>query len=328
MNEITNDKRRILVAEDDPVSRRVLEAFLAKWGYEVILAANGTDALEILEKQDAPRLAVLDWMMPGLEGVQVCQRVREGATRPYTYMVILTARGQKEDLLKGLDMGADDYLTKPFDAQELRARLHVGQRIVDLQDALITTRDKLQFQATHDLLTGIANRGGVLDALGRERSRQIREGGSFGIILPDIDHFKWVNDAHGHLVGDAVLKEAARMMAACIRPYDTLGRYGGEEFLIVVPSADSVGAMGLAERIRKTFASQPITTSAGPIQVTMSLGVAVSGEGFALDPQVLLHLADEALYCAKNHGRNRSELAAQSKPGVCGTPVPESAPVP
>ena len=167
MNEITNDKRRILVAEDDPVSRRVLEAFLTKWGYEVILAANGTDALEILERRSAPRLAVLDWMMPGLEkGVQVCQRVRGGAIRPYTYMVILTARGQKEDLLKGLDMGADDYLTKPFDAQELRARIHVGQRIVDLQDALIATRDELQFQATHDLLTGISNRGAVLDALG------------------------------------------------------------------------------------------------------------------------------------------------------------------
>jgi diguanylate cyclase (GGDEF)-like protein len=327
MNEITNDKRRILVAEDDPVSRRVLEAFLTKWGYEVILAANGTDALETLEKHDAPRLAVLDWMMPGLEGVQVCQRVREGATRPYTYMVLLTARGQKEDLLKGLDMGADDYLTKPFDAQELRARLHVGQRIVDLQDALISTRDKLQFQATHDLLTGISNRGGVLDALGRERSRQIREGGSFGIVLTDIDHFKWVNDAHGHLVGDTVLKEVARMIAACIRPYDTLGRYGGEEFLIIVPSSDSAGTMGLAERIRKTLASQSITTSAGPIQITMSLGVAVSSEGFALDPQVLLHLADEALYCAKHHGRNRSELAAQSKPGASGMPVPESAPV-
>lgn len=313
MADAVMNKRAVLIAEDDPVSRRVLEAFLAKWGYDVIIATNGTDALAILENHNSPRLAVLDWMMPGMEGVQVCQRLRENATRPYTYVLLLTARGQKEDLLKGLEMGADDYLTKPFDAQELRARLHVGQRILELQDALIATRDTLHFQATHDLLTGISNRGVVLDALQRERSRQMREGGSFGIVLVDLDHFKWVNDTHGHLVGDAVLQEVARRMAACVRPYDTVGRYGGEEFLIVVPTSDSAGTMRLAERVRKAIESPPITTSAGEIQITASLGVAVNNAPIPVDPQVLLHQADDALYRAKNDGRNRSELAAQQE---------------
>jgi two-component system cell cycle response regulator len=313
MTDAVTNKRSVLIAEDDPVSRRVLESFLAKWGYEVVIATNGSDALTILEKHDAPRLAVLDWMMPGMEGVQVCQRLRENATRPYTYALLLTARGQKEDLLKGLEMGADDYLTKPFDAQELRARLHVGQRILELQDALIATRDTLHFQATHDLLTGISNRGVVLDALQRERSRQMREGGSFGVVLVDLDHFKWVNDTHGHIAGDAVLQEVARRMAACVRPYDTVGRYGGEEFLIVVPNSDPTGTMRLAERIRKSIESPPIATSAGEIQMTASLGVAVNSAPIPVDPQELLHMADDALYRAKDNGRNRSELSSSQE---------------
>jgi two-component system, cell cycle response regulator len=310
MTDSTAQKRSILIAEDDPVSRRVLESFLTKWGFEVIIATNGNDALAILEKHLSPRLALLDWMMPGMEGVQVCKRLRENVTRPYTYVLLLTARDGKEDLLKGLQMGADDYLTKPFDSQELRARLHVGERILELQDALIATRDTLHFQATHDLLTGISNRGVVLDTLQRERSRQMREGGMFGIVLVDLDHFKWVNDTHGHLAGDAVLQEVARRMAACVRPYDTVGRYGGEEFLIVVPNSDSTGTMKLAERIRQAIESSPIVTPAGEIQMTASLGVGVNDAPIPVEPQTLLHMVDEALYRAKRAGRNRSEFAA------------------
>ena len=178
MTETVN-KKRVLIAEDDPVSRRLLEVFLAKWGFEVMVATNGTQALQLLERMDAPRLAVLDWMMPGMEGIQICQKLRECKERPYVYVLLLTGRSQKEDLLAGLESGADDYLTKPFDAQELRARLHVGQRVLDLQDKLIAAGEELLFRATHDNLTGVANRGVILDALRRERSRQAREGGSF-----------------------------------------------------------------------------------------------------------------------------------------------------
>lgn len=310
----TKAKSRILIAEDDPVSRRVLQTFLLKWGYEVIIAEDGTQALAILERQDFPRLAILDWMMPGLEGTQVCERIRKENNRAYVYILLLTARNQKEDILKGLESGADDYLTKPFDAQELRARLLVGQRILSLQDHLIEAREQLLFQATHDALTGLANRGVILDALQRERSRQSRAGGSFGIVLMDLDHFKYVNDQYGHLSGDAVLQEASRRMRAAVRPYDTVGRYGGEEFLIVVPASDAMGTMGLAERIRKSIETPPVRTEAGEIQVTASLGVAISEPGIPLDAADLLQLADDALYRAKERGRNRAELATAGDP--------------
>ena len=169
MSETKNVRKRILIAEDDPVSRRLLELFLVKWGFEVSIATTGTEALQMLERLDAPRLAILDWMMPGMEGVQVCQKLRETADRKYVYVLLLTARTQKEDLLQGLESGADDYLTKPFDAQELRARLHVGQRILDLQDQLIAAGEELLYRATHDNLTGVVNRGVILDTLRRER---------------------------------------------------------------------------------------------------------------------------------------------------------------
>lgn len=316
MKPDTKPTDRILIAEDDPVTRRVLEAFLAKWGFQVVAAEDGLDALRLLQSEDAPPLAVLDWMMPGLEGPEVCQRVRAIPDRPYVYIMLLTARSQKGDLLRGLESGADDYLTKPFDSQELRARLHVGQRILALQNSLIAAREELNFQATHDALTGLVNRAVVLDAINREHSRQAREGGSFGIILIDLDHFKSVNDTHGHPVGDAVLRESTRRMAASVRPYDTVGRYGGEEFLAVIPSCDSAGAMALSERIRATLQSAPISTEKGPLVVTASCGVAVCSSTNPIDPHRLLRLADDALYRAKEAGRNRSEMAISPSEAV------------
>jgi two-component system, cell cycle response regulator len=310
MNQVRKLRNKILIAEDDLISRRMLQAFLEKWDYQVVPAADGADALRILDKDDAPSLAVLDWMMPGLEGPEVCRRVRQNQDRPYVYILLLTARNQKGDLLRGLEAGADDYLTKPFDAEELRARLHVGRRILDLQDSLIKAQDELRFRATHDSLTGLVNRSVAMDAINRERSRQIREGGSFGIILLDLDHFKQINDSRGHLVGDAVLKEAARRMTECVRTYDTVGRFGGEEFLIVAPSSNSSGILALAERVRIEIQSMPFQAQTGAVHVTASCGaVAFSGEG-PIDAQTLLHFADDALYRAKSRGRNRSELAS------------------
>jgi len=299
---------KVLIAEDDPVSRRLLEVFLTKWGYQIVVASSGTEALELLAQIDAPRLALLDWMMPGLEGVQVCRKIRERKDRPYVYLLLLSARTQKEDLLLGLESGADDYLTKPFNAPELRARLNVGQRILQLQDSLMVAGAELLFRATHDPLTGISNRGMVLDALHKEHSRQVRQGGSFGIVLLDVDHFKSVNDTHGHLCGDRVLQEVVRRVASTVRPYDTVGRYGGEEFLIVVPSSDSANIFGLSERIRRAIESKPIATDSGEISVTVSLGLAVSSAIVPLDPEVMLDTADKALYRGKEAGRNRSEM--------------------
>lgn len=313
MNERKDSRNRILIAEDDPVSRRVLQGLLAKWGYEIVSAADGAQAAKLLEAEDAPALAILDWMMPGMEGPELCRRLRERADRPYTYLLLLTAKTQKQDLSLALEAGADDYLTKPFDAQELRARLHVGQRILDLQSGLIEARETLRFQATHDPLTGMWNHGVVIDAIDRESSRQLREGGTFGIILMDLDHFKRVNDTYGHLAGDAVLREAAHRITGCVRGYDIVGRYGGEEFLVVVPSSEENNVLKLAERVREAIGSVPIMTSAGPIQVTASSGISIGGHGRAAGAQALIQIADAALYRAKASGRNRSELGRPSE---------------
>jgi len=310
MNSERTPRKRVLIAEDDAVSRHVLKSFLNKWNYDVTAETDGAAALRILESDDSPRLAVLDWMMPGMEGPQICQRIRERKKGPYIYVLLLTARSEKRDLLRGLELGADDYLTKPFDSEELRARLLVGERILTLQDDLIAAREELRFRATHDVLTGISNRAAVMDALRSELSRQVREQRSFGVILVDIDHFKNVNDTFGHLCGDEVLRWVTRRMKECVRPYDTLGRYGGEEFLIIASDVDGNGTLALAERIRSIVESKPVLTQAGEVSVTVSLGAAVSTSTRNADPQMLLRLADQALYRAKDNGRNRCELAA------------------
>ncbi len=310
MNNEAKPKKRVLIAEDDPVSCHLLKSILAKWDYDVTVQTDGAAASRFLESDDAPRLAILDWMMPGMEGPQICARIRERKNRPYIYVLLLTARTEKRDLLRGLELGADDYLTKPFDSEELRARMLVGERILTLQDDLIAAREELRFRATHDVLTGVANRAAVMDALRGELSRQVREQRSFGVLMVDIDHFKNVNDTFGHLCGDEVLRSVTRRMKECVRPYDTLGRYGGEEFLIVASDVDSVSVMTLAERIRSLIESKPVVTQAGQVRVTVSVGAAVSSSTRNADPQMLLRLADQALYRAKDKGRNRCELAA------------------
>lgn len=304
---------RILIAEDDPVSRRILQAFLERWGYEVVVATDGAHALQILESDGSPSLAILDWMMPGMDGPQVCEKVRARNKRPYAYILLLTARSQKDDVLVGLESGADDYLTKPFHAPELRARLHVGERILDLQNGLIAAREELLFRATHDELTGLVNRRVVLEAVAREHARHTREGGNFSVIILDIDHFKKINDTYGHLAGDAVLKELALRVTRCLRPYDTVGRYGGEEFVIVLPSQDRSSAGVVCDRVLKSLRSAPFETEQGQISLTASCGIAVSSSPRPVDPQLLLHLADEALYKAKANGRDRFEFMTEAE---------------
>lgn len=309
MNTANPGKMRILIAEDDKISRRVLEASLSEWGYDVTAVADGNEALALLRGENAPRLVVLDWMMPGLEGVEVCAKIRERSQQPYVYVLLLSARNEKQDMLAGLKAGADDYLTKPFDTQELRARIFAGERILRLQDELIGTQEALQFQATHDALTGLLNRGAILRDVMRELTRARREHISAGVILVDIDHFKAVNDEYGHLTGDAILQGVALRMSGLLRAYDSIGRYGGEEFLVLAPSSDAEGAMQFAERLRAGVESTTYETDAGSLQLTLSLGVAVSNPEDAPNTQALLKTADAALYRAKETGRNRIVLA-------------------
>ena len=301
---------RVLIAEDDPVSRHMLEAFLTKWGYEVVVAGDGQEAWQVLQQDDAPKLAILDWMMPGMEGVQVCRRLRERADHPYVYVLMLTSRDRKQDLVEGIEAGADDYLIKPFDAHELRAHLHAGKRILDLQQELISARDALRVQATHDPLTGLWNHAAIFDILRRELERAQRQRTSLGVVMADLDHFKQINDTYGHPAGDAVLREATRRMQSAVRTYDSIGRYGGEEFLIVVPGADEASALHQGERLRASISKAPIEVDpSSAIPLTISLGVTAPAEPKASNLESLLRAADLALYEAKRKGRNRVEMA-------------------
>jgi len=276
---------------------------------------NGVDAWEVLQKDDAPQLAILDWMMPGMDGIEVCRKIRSRDQGVYRYVLLLTAKDDKQDVIAGLEAGADDYLTKPFDVDELRARVRAGKRILDLQAALIHAKDDLQFAAAHDPLTGLWNRGAILDLLKREVSRRQRTGDALGVIMADVDYFKKINDTHGHLVGDAVLQEVTRRLAVGIRPYDAVGRYGGEEFLVVFPGCSAENLVVGAERLRRCIADSPVETAAGQLPVTLSLGLASAeqGEKETLDCETFLRTADEALYAAKARGRNRVETAPASQ---------------
>jgi two-component system, cell cycle response regulator len=300
-----------LIAEDDPIFRRILESWFKKWDYQVTAVENGLAAWEVLQQEDAPQLAILDWMMPGMDGIELCRKIRRRDHGPYRYVLLLTAKDDKQDVVAGLEAGADDYLTKPFDVDELRARVRAGKRILDLQAALIHAKDELQFAAAHDPLTGLWNRGAILDLLMREVSRRQRTADPLGVIMADIDYFKKINDTHGHLVGDAVLREVTRRLAVGVRPYDAVGRYGGEEFLIVFPGCNAANLVVGAERLRHCIADQPIETSVGQLPVTLSLGLASveQGEKETLDCEAFLRNADEALYAAKARGRNRVETA-------------------
>jgi diguanylate cyclase (GGDEF)-like protein len=303
---------RVLIADDCPTTRRVLSKHLAEWGYQVTVVRDGEQALRALQAKFAPRLAILDWMMPYVDGPTVCRRMREDTTAPYVYMVILTAKSDHDDLLEAFDASADDFLTKPFNAEELHQRLRAGQRILDLQDKLLASQEVLKFQATHDGLTGVLNRSAVLDALQRELNRATRASRTecwTSLIMADLDHFKLINDRYGHLIGDSVLRGVCERIRTVLRSYDSLGRFGGEEFVMLLPETDLAEASKIAERLRRCVADRPIQAEDFESNVTISLGVATY-QGDAPDTTILIRAADEALFQAKLEGRNR----------VCVTP--------
>ena len=295
---------KILIADDSIVSRHLLEATLRKWGYDVIVACDGGEALEVLQRDDTPQLAILDWMMPVLTGPEVCRKIRQRSHEPYTYILLLTSKSQKEDLIEGMEAGADDYITKPFDQHELQVRLRAGTRLVDMQAELLAAREALREQATRDSLTHLWNRNSILEILDRELARSLRESGPIGVVIVDLDHFKNVNDQHGHLAGDAVLREAARRMKGAIREYDSIGRYGGEEFLILLPGCDEQASFKQAERLRRHVSQIDLTFNETALKVTASFGVTTALPTQSWSPESLIRRADQALYLAKDRGRN------------------------
>ena len=300
---------KILIAEDNVVFRRILETNLVKWGYEIVTTQDGLEAWAALHAENAPQLAILDWMMPGLTGVELCRKIRQERKEPYTYIILLTAKHGEDELVMGMEAGADDYITKPFRPAELKVRLRAGRRIIELQQELITAREMQRLKATRDPLTNLWNHAEIHRLLDLELFRAEREKTPIGVIMADLDHFKAVNDTHGHRAGDVVLRLVAQRMQAMIRPYDYLGRYGGEEFLFVLPGCEQSSAVAFAERVRRTVAGSGVDTSEGLIPVTLSMGVAVGGAGSRVDVAALVGAADAALYRAKNSGRNRVEAA-------------------
>jgi two-component system, cell cycle response regulator len=303
---------KVLIADDSIVSRHLLEATLRKWGYEVMVACDGAEALQILEGKDAPALIILDWMMPGMTGLEVCRRIRARGSEPYTYILLLTSKSQKEDLIEGMDAGADDYIAKPFDQNELQVRLRAGTRLVDLQAQLLSAREALREQATRDSLTRLWNRSSILEALSRELARAWREASPLGVVMVDLDHFKHINDDHGHLAGDAMLREAARRMQNGVRQYDSIGRYGGEEFLILLPNCGEAESYAQAERLRKQLSQADVRIDETSLRITASFGVTAAVPGEPWTAEGLIRKADEALYAAKKSGRNRVQLLAYS----------------
>jgi len=301
---------KILIAEDEAVSRRLLQARLTEWGYDVIVCSEGTQAWEKLQAEDPPQMAILDWMMPGMNGLEICRELRKQSSSSYVYTLLLTSKSQKAEIMEGMEAGADDYLTKPFEADALRAALRTGTRILDLQAKLLDKQKVLQFEATHDALTGLWNRAQILSVLERELSRAARERKSLGVVMADLDHFKAINDTHGHLAGDSVLRESARRLGETVRPYDSVARYGGEEFLIILPGCDLNTAARVGERLRTAVSEAPIDIGQGQVWVTCSLGVACADLETGLLPAELIHAADMALYRAKAEGRNRVSVAA------------------
>ncbi|MGM0425281.1 MAG: GGDEF domain-containing response regulator [Thermodesulfobacteriota bacterium] len=310
---------QILIAEDDPASRVMLQNMLQKWGYEVIAVEDGPQAWEVLQAEEPPQIAILDWMMPEPDGPQICRLVREklaprvdceqnpeclSLDQPgYIYLILLSAKADKEHLVQGLEAGADDYIPKPFNAEELQARLRVGHRIIDLQTRLLNTQAQLQQLARIDHLTCSYNRRAILELLKQELDRAKRENSQLSLAMLDIDHFKSINDQFGHQIGDLVLQECVRRTEEVLRRYDLLGRFGGEEFLLVLPNTNLNQAKKICTRVKENISNKPIKAQGQEISCTVSLGVSTWQGEISLDQ--LIMQVDAAMYKAKDDGRNK-----------------------
>jgi len=299
----------ILIAEDDNTSRLILENHLAKWGHRVIATANGRQAWEVLQGAGPPPIALLDWLMPEMDGMDVCRMLREHRREHFTYIIMLTARGAKEDIVAALEAGADDYVVKPCDIEELHARVDVGIRIVTLHDELVATNKKLARLASTDFLTQLRNRRGIMESLEAELARAQREQKPLSVVMLDLDTFKEVNDTCGHLAGDQVLIEVARRLRGHCRPYDIVGRYGGDEFMVLVPSSPYDEISALAERFRDAISSASIEADGHVLETATSVGAVWLEQSMGTGVDELVRASDTLLYRAKQAGGNRAVCA-------------------
>ncbi|HEY5330063.1 MAG TPA: diguanylate cyclase [Acidobacteriaceae bacterium] len=302
---------KILVADDDPVSCRLMQRMLERSGYEVVVAADGRSAASALTASDGPKLALIDWMMPELDGPGVCAEVRRRPDGSYVYILLLTSKQSSEDIVEGLEAGADDYLTKPCNPAEVKARLLTGRRILELEQKLVEAREGMRFRATHDGLTKVMNRTAILTHLQQSLERSARDGVPCSILLCDIDHFKRINDVHGHIAGDAVLASFATRLQHAVRAGDAIGRYGGEEFLIVLDGCTTGEISMRAEHVRRAVTETPFRLREGVLKVSASIGgLSVIGSNRPMAAEWMIEQADAAMYLAKAGGRDCIRIAA------------------
>jgi diguanylate cyclase (GGDEF)-like protein len=306
---------KILIADDEATGRALLQRWATNWGYEPLVVTDGEQALLALRNDPTIQIALIDWVMPGLSGIELCEQVRREFLDHYVYILLLTGKSETEDAVEGLSAGADDYVRKPWSPRELEARLRTARRLVELQRALTVANERLVYEATHDALTGVWNRRAILDELDRELLRSARSREPVGVLMCDVDHFKSINDTWGHPVGDLVLEELPRRIQIGMRNYDRAGRYGGEEFLVVLSNCPEQSAITVAQRIRTAVEARPFPGSAQDLTVTLSVGAASSERGVQ-GAAALVRAADAALYRAKREGRNRVSLAASEEYGA------------
>lgn len=306
--EANSHNMNVLIAEDNIISCKALEKNLQDWGYKVLVTKNGEEAWEII-KNGGIRLAILDWGMPKMDGLELCHKIRneyQPKEEKYIYIILLTGRDLEADVITGLSAGADDYVTKPFSYMELKVRIQNGERIIALQDIVLQ-------KANTDSLTQLWNRKKILEILEEELNRNFRDNKPVGIIMLDIDNFKTINDTYGHLIGDKIIVEVVSRLKKEIRSYDKIGRYGGDELLLVLPGLGRKDAKNIAERLRQSVCDEKIQTEAGALNTTISLGVSISDNTSTPSTKNVIEESDLALYIAKKRGRNTTVV---SEPGM------------
>ena len=295
---------KILIVEDDPGSRRLVKLELSAIGYEVVEAEDGQIAWDLFQREPY-QMVITDWMMPNLDGPTLIQNIRSSGQKSYTYIIMLTAIYDKPKVVMGLESGADEYLTKPFDSEELIARVASGERILKLEEQLTQAHHQMEILAMHDGLTGLLNRRAIEEHAENELDLARRKNYPFSVILLDIDHFKSVNDQYGHSVGDHTLRHLAEILTSNQRQYDHIGRWGGEEFLVVLSNTKISEAILVAERLRVATGEKNFSLEDGKcLTVQISLGVACASGPYPSLAK-LINAADLALYQAKQAGRNR-----------------------
>lgn len=301
--------QRVLVADGEPQWRRFLESTLEACGHEVVSAGDGDGAWSILDQEDSPRLAVIDWNMPGVDGLELCRRVRGRVYAPYTYLLMLTSNIPPPDLVEGVAAGIDDYLTKPFRGLELEFRLRLGHQALLLRQQVDEVQRQLANQTTHDPVTGIWSRSAALDLVAAERARSRRDRRSLGLVILDLDGFSEINDEYGREIGDAVLRSTAGTLGACLRPYGVLARYGADQFLVALPSIDAASLVRVVERLRRQVSAAPVRLSRDlELPVTCSCGAVSAAWDWTAGQEILLRMADDAVARAKHIGRDQTVL--------------------